>query len=227
MAKLILLRHGESLWNKRNLFTGWVDVPLSKKGIEEALEAGKRLSEIPIDIIITSSLIRAQMTAMLAMSVHHSGKSPVIQHAGEKKLAENSKIYSEETLSQIIPVIRSWELNERMYGELQGLDKAETAEKFGADQVKIWRRSYDVPPPKGESLEMTAARSIPYFKNTVIPLLKEGKNVLISAHGNSLRSIIMHLDHLSKDEVLHLELATGAALGYEFNDDTINKLGYL
>lgn len=224
MATLILLRHGQSEWNKHNLFTGWVDIPLSKEGVEEALKAGKLIRDLPVDIIFTTTLIRAQMTAMLAMLGHHSGKVPVILHQGEGKLEEWAKIYSPKAKEQTIPVIRCWELNERMYGELQGMNKAETAEKFGADQVKIWRRSYDVCPPNGESLALTAARSIPYFEKYVVPQLKEGKNVFISAHGNSLRSIIMVLDNLTKDEVLHLELATGLPVVYEYSNGTFTKI---
>ncbi len=223
MSKLILMRHGESVWNKRNLFTGWVDVPLSKKGIDEALQGGKLIKDIPIDMIITSTLIRAQMTAMLAMSEHHSGKVPVILHTGEGKLAEWSKIYSQETLAHTIPVVCYSELNERMYGELQGLNKAETAEKFGADQVKKWRRSYNIAPPSGESLEMTAARSLPCFKEKIVPYLKQEMNVFVAAHGNSLRSIIMYLDHLSEDEVVHLEIPTGSPLVYEFQKGLFKK----
>lgn len=223
MSKLILLRHGQSLWNLMNLFTGWVDIPLSKKGVEEALEAGRKISHIPIDLIITTTLVRAQMTAFLAMSMHETSKVPVVLHPGEGKLEEWGKIYSEEAAQHTIPVIRCWELNERMYGELQGLNKAETAERFGDDQVKLWRRSYDVAPPHGESLEMTAARSIPYFKKHVVPQLKDGKNVLIVAHGNSLRSIIMYLDGLSKEEVVKLELPTGVPVFYDCQDGTITK----
>lgn len=223
MSQLILLRHGQSEWNKRNLFTGWVDVPLSPEGIAEALAAGETISEIPIDVIITTTLIRAQMTAFLAMSKHHSNKVPVVLHTGEGKLDEWSQIFSEQTQSEIIPVIRTSELNERAYGELQGLNKAETAEKFGADQVKIWRRSFDTAPPNGESLAMTAARSIPYFEQTIVPLLEEGKNVFVCAHGNSLRSIIMDLDGLSKDEVVHLELATGVPVIYDFSKGSFFK----
>lgn len=223
MSKLIMMRHGQSKWNELNLFTGWVDVPLSEKGILEALEGGKQIRNIPIDIIFTSTLVRAQMTAFLVMSEHSTAKVPVVLHEGEGRLQEWAKIYSEETRQNIIPVIRSWELNERMYGELQGLNKAETMKKFGDEQVKIWRRSYDVAPPKGESLAMTAARSIPYFSNAIIPYLKEGKNVFISAHGNSLRSIIMHLDNLSKEEVLHLELSTGTPILYDYSDGKFRK----
>lgn len=223
MAELILMRHGQSEWNLKNLFTGWVDVPLSNQGVLEAIEAGKKIKEIPVDIIFTSTLIRAIMTAMLAMNQHVSGKVPVIQHKGEGKISDWAKIFSKEAENSIIPVICAWELNERMYGELQGLNKAETAEKYGAEQVKIWRRSYDVPPPNGESLEMTAARSIPYFEKNIIPHLKEGKNVFISAHGNSLRSIIMDLDGLSKEEVLNLELATGHPIVYTYQNNSFTK----
>jgi len=222
MVKLILMRHGESMWNKRNLFTGWVDVPLSQKGIEEALEGGRSIMDYPIDIIITTTLIRAQMTAMLVMSEHHSKKVPIVIHE-EGKHKDWSQIFSDETQEQCIPVIQAWELNERMYGELQGLNKAETAEKFGADQVKLWRRSYDTPPPNGESLKMTAERSIPYFKNKIVPILEEGKNVFVSAHGNSLRAILMHLDGLSKEKVVGLEIPTGAPIIYDFEKGTFTK----
>lgn len=223
MSTLILLRHGQSEWNKLNLFTGWVDIPLSQKGIEEAIDAGKLIADIPIDFIVTTTLVRAQMTAMLAMTQHASGKVPVIRHEGEGQQDKWSKIYSEATEQQCIPVIRAWELNERMYGELQGLNKAETAERFGADQVKKWRRSYDIPPPHGESLEMTAARSIPYFEEKIVPMLRAGKNVLVVAHGNSLRSIMMVLDHLSHEEVVNLELPTGVPVLYAFDSGTFTK----
>lgn len=223
MGQLILLRHGQSEWNKRNLFTGWVDVPLSPEGIDEALAAGVSIQDIPIDAIITTTLVRAQMTALLAMSKHHSKKVPIVLHTGEGKLDDWSQIYSDETKKDMIPVIRTAELNERAYGELQGLNKAETAEKFGAEQVKLWRRSYDIPPPKGESLAMTAERSIPYFQKNIVPLLEKNKNVFVCAHGNSLRSIIMFLDGLSKDEVIHLELATGVPVIYDFTKGTFTK----
>lgn len=223
MSKLILLRHGESMWNKLNLFTGWVDVPLSKKGIDESFEAGKKIKDIPIDVIYTSSLIRAQMTAFLAMSEHSSGKVPVLLHSGEGKLDDWSQIYNEKTKEQCIPVISAWELNERMYGELQGLNKAETIAKYGAEQVKLWRRSYDTHPPSGESLALTAARSIPFFKEKIIPFLEQGLNVFISAHGNSLRSIIMYLDDLTKEQVISLELATGAPILYNYHKEQFTR----
>ncbi len=223
MSTLILLRHGQSVWNKLNLFTGWVDIPLSEKGIEEAIAAGKAIQDIPIDVILTSTLIRAQMTATIAMVHHSSGKVPVMMHEHEGKLSDWSKIYGDVARAQCIPMFRAWELNERMYGELQGLNKAETAERFGADQVKKWRRSYDICPPNGESLEMTAARAIPYFNDRIVPLLTEGKNVFVSAHGNSLRAIIMVLDHLSHEEVLHLELPTGLPIIYDYASSKFSK----
>lgn len=222
-SKLILMRHGQSIWNKRNLFTGWVDVPLSEEGIKEAQEGGKKIKDIPIDAIFTSSLIRAHMTTFLAMLHHSSGKTPVFDHTGEGKLDAWGKIYSEKTKNESIPVYHSWHLNERMYGELQGLNKAETAEKFGKEQVHIWRRSYDIAPPNGESLQMTAERTLPYFQKEILPFLQDGKNVFISAHGNSLRSIVMYLDNLSKEEVLKLEIATGVPIVYDYHEGKWSK----
>ncbi|HEX2579602.1 MAG TPA: 2,3-bisphosphoglycerate-dependent phosphoglycerate mutase [Rhabdochlamydiaceae bacterium] len=215
MSKLILLRHGASLWNEKNIFTGWVDIPLSSKGIKESFQAGEKISKMPIDIIFTSPLIRAQMTAMLAMSVHEGDRVPCVIHT-EGKLKEWAEIYSEEAKKECIPVHTAWQLNERMYGELQGMNKDEMRKKFGEGQVHSWRRSFDIPPPKGESLEMTAARSIPYFQEKIVPLLNQGKNVLISAHGNSLRSIVMFLDKLTKEQVVNLEIATGVPVIYSF-----------
>jgi 2,3-bisphosphoglycerate-dependent phosphoglycerate mutase len=213
---LILMRHGQSTWNEANLFTGWVDVPLSEKGIREAIDGGKKISDLPIDVIFTSTLIRAQMTLVLVMNQHKSGKVPVFLHPHEGKLEKWGEIYSPEAKKQILPVHKAWELNERMYGRLQGLNKAETAQKYGAEQVQIWRRSYDVAPPDGESLKMTAARTIPYFQKHIISQLEEGKNVFVSAHGNSLRSILMHIDQLSPEEVVKLEIATGEPIVYRY-----------
>ncbi|XP_010445788.1 PREDICTED: uncharacterized protein LOC104728520 [Camelina sativa] len=162
-AALILIRNGESLWNEKNLFTGCVDVPLTEKGVEEAIEAGKRISNIPVDVIFTSSLIRAQMTAMLAMIQHRRKKVPIILHDESEQAKTWSQVFSDEIKNQSIPVIPAWQLNERMYGELQGLNKKETAEKYGKQQVHEWRRSYDIPPPMGESLEMCAERAVASF----------------------------------------------------------------
>ena len=183
MGRLILIRHGQSVWNAENRFTGWTDVELSEKGVGEAEKAGDLLSEIRFGVVHTSGLIRAQRTAEIIMS--------------------------RNTVSGKVPVMRDERLNERHYGDLQGLNKAETAERHGAEQVHIWRRSFDVPPPGGESLKMNAERTIPYFEEKIVPDLKEGKNVLVSAHGNSLRSIVMHIESISPEEIVSLEIATG------------------
>ena len=217
MAKLILLRHGASLWNELNIFTGWVDIPLSQKGIGESIAAGKQIADIPIDWIFVSSLSRAQLTAMLAMSVHKGGRVPRVLHPNEGNLEKWAQIYSKETEAKTIPVTVAWELNERMYGELQGMNKDEMRTKFGESQVHIWRRSYDVAPPKGESLKMTAARAIPYFEKEIISKLAEGKNVLVSAHGNSLRAIIKDIDGLSDEAVVKLEIPTGVPIIYTYD----------
>ncbi len=216
MAKLILMRHGESVWNKQNLFTGWVDVPLSEKGINEALKGGVLIQDIPIDFVFTSTLVRAEMTALLALINHKSGKVPVVLHENGGHQQEWSQIFSEEVKKTIIPVKRAEELNERYYGALQGLNKNETRKKYGEDQVKIWRRSFDTAPPQGESLKMTAARTIPYFEQQIEPLLKQGFNVFVSAHGNSLRSIVMDIEGLTETEVVQLEIATGEPLLYDY-----------
>lgn len=217
MAKLILVRHGQSEWNAKNLFTGWIDVPLSNKGIEEAYRAGESIGHIPIHCVFTSSLIRAHMTATLAMSRHTTEKILVFIHE-EGKQKEWSQSYGVDLERDCIPVYQSWHLNERMYGKLQGLNKAETAERYGADQVHQWRRSYDIPPPEGESLELTAKRTVPYFQERVLPVLQEQKNVAIFAHGNSLRSIVQYLDQLSREEVLRLEIPTGEPWIYEYKE---------
>jgi 2,3-bisphosphoglycerate-dependent phosphoglycerate mutase len=221
MVTLILLRHGQSMWNLENLFTGWVDVPLSKQGVEEAIQAGKKIKDLPIDVIFVSSLIRSQMTAMLAMLEHSNVKTPIMIDNDDENMKKWSKNYGDE--SKLIAVYKSKELNERMYGELQGLNKAETIKKYGAEQVHIWRRSFDVVPPGGESLEMTAKRSIPYFENYILKELKNNKNVFVAAHGNSLRSIIMHIEGLTKEEVLKLELQTGEPVIYNFDGKTFKR----
>ena len=194
MPQLILVRHGESQWNLENRFTGWIDVPLTEKGQEEARIAGEHLRDLPIDKVYTSVLQRAIHTSQIALEA--AGKS-----------AE-------------LPTERSEKLNERHYGDLQGLNKAETAAQYGDEQVKIWRRSYDVPPPgeKGESLKDTAARTLPYFHEHILPDIQAGHNVLVVAHGNSLRSIVMELDHLTREQVLELNIPTGVPLVYDFDD---------
>lgn len=218
MSKLILIRHGQSEWNKKNIFTGWVDIPLSVEGVEEAFRGGQQISHLPIDIIYTSTLIRGIMTAMLVMNVHSSGKTPVILHE-DGDFVE----WFQAPKDDLVPVKCAWQLNERMYGDLQGQNKQQVKEKFGEAQFKLWRRSYDVPPPNGESLEMTAKRTLPYFDMEIIPQLQAGKNVLVSAHGNSLRSIVMELDGLSEEEVVALEIPTGVPIIYDFENGKWRK----
>lgn len=232
MTLLILMRHGQSTWNAQNLFTGWTDVPLSELGIKEAIEGGKQIAEMPINEIHTSVLIRAQMTAMLALAQHDSDFSPEFIFADESGsdsenellMSEWSRISGDTTSDNTIPVHVTWQLNERMYGDLQGLNKQDTRDKYGDEQVHIWRRSFDVPPPNGESLEMTAERTIPYFTDKVLPSLNAGKNVFIAAHGNSLRSIIMHIDGLDREQVLSLEVPTGQPIIYQFEDGNLLRL---
>jgi 2,3-bisphosphoglycerate-dependent phosphoglycerate mutase len=192
MALLVLIRHGESLWNLENRFTGWTDVSLTDKGREEARRAGERIRHIHFDKAYTSVLQRAKETLDIVLEV-----------IGQ----------------QGIPVAFDQALNERHYGDLQGLNKVETAEKYGKEQVHLWRRSYDIAPPGGESLKDTAARTLPYFEANIEPDLRAGKNVLVSAHGNSLRSIVMHLDRLTKEQVLELNIGTGVPIVYEFSHD--------
>ena len=198
MTTLVLIRHGQSLWNAENKFTGWTDIGLSEKGIEEAEEAGKKLENVPFDVVHTSALIRAQKTAEIIIKKNKKSKK--------------------------IPVYKDKRLNERHYGSLQGLNKKETAEKYGAEQVHIWRRSFDVPPPDGESLKMNAERTIPYFKENIIQDLKKGKNVLVSAHGNSLRSIVMYIENISKEDVVKLEIETGVPRTYVFEEDSFTRV---
>ncbi len=219
MYKVVLLRHGESVWNKENLFTGWTDVDLSEKGVEEAHNAAKLLKEggYTFDIAFTSVLKRAIRTLWIVM---------------------------DDMDLMWIPVIRSWRLNERMYGDLQGLNKAQTAEKFGDAQVLAWRRSYDTPPPalaRGderdpgkdrryahlptdevpltECLKDTVERFLPYWIDTIVPVIKEGKQVVIAAHGNSLRALVKYLDNISEEEITGLNIPTGVPLVYELDKD--------
>jgi len=222
MAKLILLRHGQSVWNKKNVFTGWVDVPLSEEGITEALNAGRLTANIEFDVVFTSVQIRAIETAMIALAGNKSEKTPVVIH-NEGKMAEWTTIYSESMNQSIIPVYRDWHLNERYYGELQGKNKAETAATYGDEQVRQWRRSYDIAPPNGECLKDTAERTIPFFKENILAQLQQGKNVLVSAHGNSLRSIVMFIENLTREEVLNLEIPTGVPILYEFENNELKK----
>ncbi len=222
MAQLVLIRHGESVWNKKNVFTGWVDVPLSPNGITEAINAGIQLADIAFDTVFTSVQVRSIETAMIALAQNKSDKTPVVVHT-EGKMKEWTTIYSNEMAQSIIPVHHDWHLNERYYGELQGKNKTETAQKYSPEQVHLWRRSYDVPPPAGECLKDTAERTIPFFKEEILPLLEQGKNILVSAHGNSLRSIVMYIENLTKEQVLELEIPTGKPMFYQVNGKKITK----
>lgn len=216
--RLILLRHGESMWNQENLFTGWVDVPLSAKGIDEAFAAGEFLENFSIDVVFCSGLARALMTAMIALCRHPSGKTPIIQHSGLLAQEQWGKIHSDHARSNVLPVYTDNALNERMYGALQGLNKEETANTYGAEQVHQWRRSYAIAPPGGESLKMTLERTLPYFLSAIEPILKSGQTVLIAAHGNSLRSIIKYVEKLDEAAIVHYELATGIPVTYAFRN---------
>ena len=191
---LVLVRHGESEWNKLNLFTGWRDPDLTEKGVAEARRAGEQLKAegISFDVAYTSALTRAQHTLRLILG--ELGQPDLVTHADQA-------------------------LNERDYGDLSGLNKDDARKRWGEEQVHIWRRSYDINPPGGESLKDTAARTLPYYDATIWPEVKAGRNVIVAAHGNSLRSIIMKLDGLSRDEVLSLEIATGVPIVYQLDAD--------
>lgn len=195
MAKrnLVLVRHGQSEWNAKNLFTGWKNPGLTETGVKEAISAGKLIQDekINFDTMYTSELIRAQLTGNTILEIINQSD---------------------------IPIIKDIALNERNYGSLAGLNKDDAREKWGEEQVHIWRRSYDIPPPDGESLENTAERVLPYFNKEILPKVISGSNILIAAHGNSLRSLIMQLDELSKEEILNLEIPTGAPIKYIFDE---------
>ncbi|MEK7859676.1 MAG: 2,3-diphosphoglycerate-dependent phosphoglycerate mutase [Elusimicrobiota bacterium] len=190
MGRIVLLRHGQSQWNLENRFTGWVDVPITPLGDQEAHRAGRELKGTPFDKAFTSELKRAQQTLDI-----------VLREIGRADL----------------PVEKDKALNERHYGDLQGLDKAETAKKYGDAQVHIWRRSFDVKPPGGESLKDTAERTLPYFEAHILPLAKAGKTVLIAAHGNSLRAIIMKLEGLTPAQIMEVNIGTCQPISYELD----------
>ena len=194
MTSLVLLRHGESQWNLENRFTGWIDVPLSAKGEEEARQAGEKLKALKFDRGFTSVLRRANDTLKIVL-----------------------EIIGQTT----IPVAYDQALNERHYGDLQGLNKAETAQKYGDAQVKVWRRSFDIQPPNGESLKDTAARVLPYWEKHILPCVLKGESIIIAAHGNSLRSLVMHLDGLTREQVIELNIPTGVPLLYEFAETAV------
>jgi 2,3-bisphosphoglycerate-dependent phosphoglycerate mutase len=214
MSTLVLVRHGQSQWNLENRFTGWVDVPLSVKGREEAISAGKKLKEFRFDTMYVSHMLRAIQTLHYIVLELADKRTPIIYH-------EEKRIHDWEhhtgNLQNEIPVYQSVDLAERYYGDLQGLNKAETMKKYGNEQVHIWRRSYDVNPPNGESLKDTCERTIPYYKEHILPELQAGKNVLIVAHGNSLRSITKHVENISDTDIPNVEIPTGVPIIYIFD----------
>jgi 2,3-bisphosphoglycerate-dependent phosphoglycerate mutase len=219
MAKLILIRHGQSTWNAANKFTGWVDVPLSKLGRQEAAKAAQKISEYRIDVCFTSLLIRAIETAVICLTECEgacAGKSPVIKHTANDPQWHGWDGYEGDP-NQELPIFTCSALDERYYGELQGLNKAQMAEKYGEAQVMAWRRSFATRPPGGESLEDTMNRTLPFFKERILTHLLHGDNVLVAAHGNSLRSIIKELDNLGEEAVATLELATGIPIVYDID----------
>ena len=208
MNKLILLRHGQSQWNLENRFTGWTNVPLTKKGESEAKKAGELIKKhkINIDRVFSSILERANRTAEIA-----------IKHAELNNLLEDNKLV----------MTRSEKLNERDYGDLVGLNKEETSQKFGKDQVHIWRRSYYTPPPNGESLKDVVERVSPYFEKNIKPLLKKGENILIAAHGNSLRAMMIELGMYKPKEISSIELPTGCPLCISLDQGKLIEFKYL
>lgn len=218
MARLYLLRHLKSRWNQENRFTGWVDIPLADEGREQAKEIAPKIG-LDIDAIYVSELIRAQET-LLRVFEYLPEKYPLFVHK-----AKGMKDWGHFTGGgNDIPAYVSSELNERYYGDLQGLNKDEAAEKFGAEQVHLWRRSYDVQPPNGESLKDVCLRTTPFYQKEIEGKLKEGKNVLVVASGNSLRAIIKYIEQISDDQIIDFELGFGALVTYEFAVDKYTKL---
>lgn len=222
MTKLILLRHGQSLWNAANKFTGWVDVPLSERGRAEATIASCKLRDqgYKIDVCFTSLLIRSIETAIVCLTECDeicNGKIPIIQHDADDPDWHGWDKYAGNFYEEL-PIFPSQALDERYYGNLQGRNKAQAAKEFGEETVHQWRRSYSTRPPGGESLEDTKNRVVPYFQRRILTHVKQNDTVLVAAHGNSLRAMIMELDNLEPDEVPGLELATGVPIIYEINE---------
>ncbi|MEH1868959.1 MAG: 2,3-bisphosphoglycerate-dependent phosphoglycerate mutase [Nostoc sp.] len=228
MAKLILIRHGQSLWNAENKFTGWVDVPLGEQGRAEATIASCKLKHYRVRVCFTSMLFRAIETAIIILTEVDDicdGRIPIIKHQTDDQAWHGWDKYKGDPEREL-PVYPTAMLDERYYGELQGLNKAETAVKFGQEQVQLWRRSYAVPPPGGESLADTVKRTVPFFCDRILPQLITGDNVLIAAHGNSLRAIIKHLENLSEGEIVNVELGTAIPIVYDIDaqGQTTNKI---
>jgi len=209
-----MVRHGQSQWNLENRFTGWVDVPLSTKGRDEAISAGKKLKDYRFDTMYVSHMLRAMQTLHYILLELADKRTPIIYH--EEKRIHDWEHYTGNPNNEI-PIYQAVDLAERYYGDLQGLNKADTMKKYGNEQVRIWRRSYDINPPHGESLKDTCERTIPYYKEHILPEMQKGKNVLIVAHGNSLRSITKHVENISDTDIPNVEIPTGVPIVYTFN----------
>lgn len=221
MSQLILLRHGLSTWNKKNLFTGWVDITLSKEGRLEAHQVKQQLNDFSIDVVFTSKLTRSIQTALIVLEDRE--KTPLFIHEENLPLAKWSSFHNDEEKNNSIPIFSVEALNERMYGELQGKNKHQIETQFGKEQLQLWRRSYKTQPPGGESLFDTAQRTLPFFNNFIVPECQKGNNVLLVAHGNSLRSIIMEIESLTEEEVISLNIATGDPIFYQFDKQKFLK----
>jgi 2,3-bisphosphoglycerate-dependent phosphoglycerate mutase len=216
MPKLILVRHGQSQWNLENRFTGWMDIPLSKKGIDEAIYAGKKLKDYEFDTMYVSHMLRAIQTLHYILIQSNSKRTPIIYH--EEKRIKNREHHTGNPKNEI-PIYMSVDLAERYYGNLQGLNKQKTREKFGDEQVHLWRRSYETKPPGGESLKDTCDRTTPYFEKFILNNLQEDKTVLVTAHGNSLRAITMFAEKISEQEIPKVEIPTGVPIVYSYDID--------
>ncbi len=219
MGKLILVRHGNSVWNQKNIFTGWVDVSLSKKGVSEASEAGKALANVKFDSIFTSTLSRAIMTLQLLMLENHDERTLILNHP------EGERFTHGVDLQTSILAECAEQLNERYYGDLQGKNKDWVKANLGRDRFNEVRRSFAIAPPNGESLQMTVERTLPYFNAAILPRVKMGEVVLVVAHGNSLRGIIKEVMNISDDQIVKLEIETGHPLFFEFFDGSFRREG--
>jgi len=215
MAKLVIIRHGESIWNQENKFTGWMDISLSEKGKKEAKKAGKALKGYVFDEVFVSHLTRAIETMHIVLETLDEKRTQTIYHVDDPEILKRE--HSSQRNDNELRITQSKELAERYYGKLQGLNKDECRKKYGEEQVHIWRRSYDVRPPGGESLKDTLNRALPFYNKKILPDLKKGKTLLIVAHGNSLRAIIKHLEKISDEKIPEYELATGVPIVYEFD----------
>lgn len=226
MAKLILTRHGQSLWNAENKFTGWVDVPLSEMGRAEATIASCKLRDYRVRVCFTSLLFRAIETAIIILTEVDDicdGRIPIIKHDIADEDWHGWDSYNGDP-DQELPIYLASALDERYYGDLQGLNKAATAAKFGKEQVQLWRRSYNIAPPGGESLEDTVKRTVPFFRDRILKHVMAGDNVLVAAHGNSLRSIIKDLENLSSEEIVKVELGTTVPIVYDIKGQPLHLL---